>query len=272
MAILPDEIIQSSLQQPNEVASKEISKSQDWGKIATFAIGTVGGFLLPIPTVLLVGITKEIISALSKARECGLTVFPIGRSEANLLVFPPGHPRDRVLYIGHPALPKVYYTAASFHRMAFEHKFSEAIDILMHLGATELRVEHVRGWSREFSNRLSVAIPEVGEVDGNVGKNSKTSAMLLYEAKLDPQTEPQLPDNLVWYHHEPTWQSVAKGRLKFGLKEFSLTVNYEDDFGVNAGLKLSVEKVGLDLGGRFEGHESTTWKLVGKFGEITGRK
>lgn len=43
-------------------------------------------------------------------------------------------------------------------------------------------------------------------------------------------------------------------------------MNYDDDFGVNAGLKLSAKKAGVDLGGNFENRESTTWKLVGKFG------
>ena len=74
-----------------------------------------------------------------------------------------------------------------------------------------------------------------------------------------------MPSSLVWYHHEPTWQSIAKGRIDFGLSQFLLTVNYEDDFGVNAGLKASAMKAGLELGGNFEAHEATTWKLHGKF-------
>jgi hypothetical protein len=69
----------------------------------------------------------------------------------------------------------------------------------------------------------------------------------------------------VWYLHEPTWQAIAKGRTQFGLSQFSLTVNYEDDFGVNAGLKVRVQKAGLDLGGNFEDHTATTWKIHGTF-------
>src|SRR5262249_36015264 len=58
--------------------------------------------------------------------------------ETKALKFPPGQPRELVVYIGHPAMENVYYPAAQFHRMTFEHKFSEAIKLLMALGATEI--------------------------------------------------------------------------------------------------------------------------------------
>ena len=53
--------------------------------------------------------------------------------------------------------------------------------------------------------------------------------------------------------------------MNFGLNDFSLSVAYEDDFGINAGLKLAVANAGLDLGGRFEDHQSTVWRLEGTF-------
>ena len=53
---------------------------------------------------------------------------------------------------------------------------------------------------------------------------------------------------LVWYQHEPTWKAIAEGRMRFGLREFLLNVTYEDDFGVNAGLKALAFKSGLGLG------------------------
>ena len=36
--------------------------------------------------------------------------------------------------------------------------------------------------------------------------------------------------------------------MRFGLREFHLNVTYEDDFGVNAGLKALAFKSGLGLG------------------------
>ena len=118
-----------------------------------------------------------------------------------------------------------------------------------------------------FSVRLSSPIPSAnGEAKFNASKSKANSSTLLFEATLNNKQSPSIPTDLVWYIHEPTWQTVAKGRMQFGLSKFSLTVNYEDDFGVNAGLKLRVQKAGLDVGGAFEDHLATTWKIHGKFG------
>ena len=212
-------------------------------------------------------LVNEAIKAWKRALEYDIHILHVGESESAELKFPLGHPRDAVVYVGHPALPDVYYTIADFHRVTFEHKFSEAINLLMHLGATHIRVEHVRGWSQEFSSRLSAALGQASTntTAGEVKQARHSRSQLLYEATFSGTTKPRLPSSLVWYHHEPTWQSIAKGRVEFGLQEFSLNVTYEDDYGVNAGLKASVHKAGFDLGGKFEDHEATTWRIAGQF-------
>ena len=209
---------------------------------------------------------RDIISTLWRARESGIPIIEVGKSEAAQLHFPPGHPREKVLYVGHPAMPRVYHTIAEFHRVTFEHKFSEAINLLMHLGANHIRVEHVRGWSKEFSGRLSVGLGALGTTaEGEVVAGRRAASSLLFEATLSGTMQPSLPESLVWYPHEPTWQSIAKGRLNFGLQDFSMSVTYDDDYGVHAGLKASTQKAGLELGGKFEDHQETAWRIAGQF-------
>lgn len=256
--------------QPDEVAAaarraaespKPDEGPADWKTIAT-RIGNVAlNFSIYGPVI---EITTEAINAWARARESGLNVLQIGRTEAQGLQFPPGHPREQTLYVAHPALPSVYYTTATFHRMAFEHKFAEAILLLMSLGASKITVEHIRGWSREFSAKISAPLPQI-DAEASAGHSAKSSSSLLFEATLNNKHVPSIPSGLVWFTHEPTWQAVANGRMQFGLSQFSLTVNYEDDFGVNAGLKVRVQKAGLDLGGTFEDHTATTWKIYGDF-------
>ena len=53
--------------------------------------------------------------------------------------------------------------------------------------------------------------------------------------------------------------------MEYGMQQFSLNVVYDDDFGVNAGLKMRAQKAGLEIGGAFEDHMATTWKIHGKF-------
>lgn len=206
------------------------------------------------------------IEAIKAAREQGVNVLSVSRSESAVLQFPPGHPQDGVLYVGHPAVREIYYPTAQFHRLTFEHKLSEAIELLMALGAIEINVEHQVGWGREFSTNLDVPTGKVGEQIGTTaGRDTEKQRHLLFQISLEGISDPSVPNELVWYPHEPTWQQVAKGRIKYGMKSFSLSLRYENDFGINADLEVRAGKVGLNLGGRFENHESTIWEVQGSF-------
>lgn len=260
IVVTNDEVVKASRDAEKQAAER--GKGVDWAKIGELAVRT----LLGGPGLLLAEVTKEAIKAWSRARQSGIQILQVGKTESKIINFPPGHPREGLLYIGHPADPNVYYTTAEFHRITFEHKFCEAINLLMSLGATKISVEHVSGWSKDFSSRLSVPLSEVGvSVGAEAGFDSQSTSQLLYEATLSGTKEPKLPENLAWYPHEPTWQSIAKGRIDYGLKDFSLSVCYEDDYGVNAGLKVAVQKAGLELGGKFEDHQSTVWRIAGQF-------
>jgi hypothetical protein len=240
-------------------AAENPNPKQDvWSGILKVAALGVGGSVAA-------ALTEIAIKAVRDLKERGINVLTIGNSEASTLTFPPGHPRSNVLYIGHPAKPHVYYTAAQFHRVTFEHKFSEAIRILMCLGATHIKVEFIRGWKRDFAAQLSVPLgpAPAASVSASVGTQSREN--LLFEATLCSNRLAALPDDLIWYAHEPTWQNIADGRLNHGLMDFSLTVSYEDDFGINLGLTASAQRAGMELGGKFEDHQNTVWQVVGKF-------
>jgi hypothetical protein len=256
------------------------AKERNWKKIvAVSSVTAVGGYAALLGTLLVstiaplalvpLGSAATIVAyrAWNRARKRGLPVLAIGKTAAKVITFPPGHPRDEVLYVGHPTMPQVYYPMADFHRATFEHKFCEAIHLLMSLGATVIRVEHVTGWAKEFYARLSVPPLEAPSETAGVGagQSSTKRSSLLYEAFLTGTDRPKIPKGLVWYPHEQTWQQVAKGRMQFGLNDFSLNLVYQGDFGINAGLKVAIAKAGWDLGGRFEDHQSTVWRLAGSF-------
>ena len=223
----------------------------DWGEIFQ-------KFLYISSPVIALGI--EIVKAI---RDAGANVLSVSRSESAALRFPPGHPRDRVLYAGHPVVRDIYYPVAQFHQLTLEHKLSEAIELLMALGAIEINIEHQSGWGREFSANLN--LPTVMAAGGGIEKQQH----LLFQISLDLEgtADPSVPDGLVWYDHEPTWQQVARSRIKYGLRSSSLSLRYEDDFDVNANLPVMVKKLKLDLGGKFENHKSTIWNIQVKWKE-----
>ena len=220
--------------------------------------------VIPIGAYLVIG--ELVYSAYKKMKEGGSKMLTAPYSWAQGLRMLPGHPRDTVLYVAHPIQADVYFPTADFHRFVFEHKFAEALKLLMHLGARTCSVKHERGWNRDFSSTLSAGIPAAGfECKAEGGTSSSEGQNVLFEAEFQGHDSPEIPDGLVWFQHEPTWQSLAEGRLKFGLRKFSLQLNYNDDFSVHAGLKVKAEKAGFDLGGKFTDHVSTSWSIAGTF-------
>jgi hypothetical protein len=264
IVVVADEILEAE-RQAKQQAKRQLEQSKQKGYLEIFSeimIGTVARST----SILAAEIIIEAIRSWRDLQSRGIDVVLVSRTESESFQFPPGHPRDRVIYIAHPAINNVYYTASQFHRLTFEHKFSEAVKLLMALGAKEISVQHITGWSKDFAASVSTILPSVPlDLSGQSGKQNKTSSEILFKATLKGTDQPKILNDLVWYNHEPTWQQIAEGRINYGLENFVLNVRYDDDYGVNAGLKISVEKSGLDLGGKFESHQSTVWQLEGTF-------
>lgn len=210
---------------------------------------------------------KEIMKALEKGAD--LTTLSYSETKRMSLIFPPGHPRERIVYAQHPASQQLYYTASSFHRQAFEHKFAEVITLLSSLGANEINVEHISGWNQDFSAKLGFTAPTKDGVAAQGGKAASDNSSALFRAKLAGHDSPAIPENLVWFPHEPIWQAVASSRINSGLKDFNLSLAYSDDYGINASFNASIKDSGLELGGKFEEHQSTIWKITGTFGSVS---
>lgn len=210
-----------------------------------------------------------IMEARKRALSEGLDVQMVGFQEAKGLLFPPGHPQAKVVYMQHPANQLLYYPVATFHRHVFEHKFSEALLLLGALGANEISVQHVKGWNREFAGEMSVPLPPSvgkGQIGASASSQARTGENLLFHASLRGSDTPAMFSDPVWFPHESTWQAVAKLRLDHGLDVFSLTLNYEEDYQVNANLTAAIEGAGFKLGGEFKKHLSTVWTMSGHFG------
>ena len=143
----------------------------------------------------------------------------------------------------------------------------------MALGATEIEVHHVTGWSKEFLGGIALTVPVgagLGEASARAavesGGNELTSVLLRAELSDGGREKPFVPDGLVWYETEHLWQMVAAGRIQHGLRRCQLAVTYTDDFGVNAKLHGAVTENGkakakLDLGGAWTEHTSTIWQI-----------
>ena len=212
-----------------------------------------------------------VLKALKEAEEDGLGVLAVRQSTVGDLAMPVGHPLPATVYIGSPAVPARYYPVADFHRRVFEERFSEASLLLMALGAERFSVRSEQGWSRDISAGIDVPLPTVVTPHGKATATHKKDSSLLFEAELRPGA-PEIPPALVWYEHEASWQSVAEGRMKYGLRNFSLTVTSREDYGIDTVLATKIRtRKALSFGGNFTRHVDTTWVLEGTFGEATRR-
>jgi hypothetical protein len=229
-------ITEDALVEASERAERKASQKQE---LALDWLGVVKSVVMPVfpGGSLAISLSEMAIEAYrgwGRAKASGLPVLSVKRTAASGVIFPIGHPRDGVVYVGHPTTPRVYYPMADFHRKIFEHKLCEAVGLLMSLGAVKIRVEHISGWSEDFSARISVPLGVGHNVAGQAGSHSKAQTKILYEAQLSGTGIPALPTDLVWYNHEPTWQAIAGGRLNHALQNFSISVSYTDDFGIHA--------------------------------------
>ncbi|MBV8987153.1 MAG: hypothetical protein JO372_01205 [Solirubrobacterales bacterium] len=215
--------------------------------------------------------THPSLKALKEAEEEGLGVLPVPQSAVGILAMPIGHPLPKMVYIGSPAVPARYYPVADFHRRVFEEKFSEAALLLMGLGAERFSVWSIQGWSRDIAGDLETPLQKVVKTGGEVKSKQKKDNRLLFEAELTPRGV-TLPKALVWYQHEPSWRTIAEGRLKYGLRNCSLIVSSTEDYGIDTELaaKLRRRKI-LSLGGEFTKHVDTIWVMEGTFAPAARR-
>lgn len=221
--------------------------------------------LVPYAGVALVA--ADLVRARREMRQGGENLLPVSSAEAAQLHFPVGHPRGKVVYIGHPVDPPTYIPVADFHRFLFEHKVAEALRLIRSLGAVTVEVVRVEGWDQSVGVELGVRLPDVSRTDISASASHERSSgrFVLSTMRLKPTQAPSIPAGLVWLPHEPIWEEIAQARLESGLDSFVVDVRSTDDYGVNAGLKALVAKAGLDAGGAFVEHRNTVWRLQGTF-------
>ncbi len=256
----------------DEEMRKEVQNSAlNWSTIRSVIMAN-RVLLMGGPSAVAIGIAADVamkaFDAWVKARQNGLPVQQISTEQASQLNFPPGHPRFGVVYVAHPApsMSKTYFPMADFHRVVMEQKLSEAVLLLMSLGATSIRAEHVIGGNRDIAAMGKVKTPGAGVgLDAETSLNFKSNKSLRFEGVFSGENAPGLFDNHVWLQHEPTWQMVRDGRMKYGMTSFTMEVSYLDDFGINSKLEGALKDSGFEFGGKFEDHKSSVWKLEGEF-------
>lgn len=159
------------------------------------------------------------------------------------LVFQPGHPQNGCTYVQHPFTKNVYFEVNSFHDSMRERKQNELLRILESLGAYSAHVEVRHGHevrmncAHELHTGTSVNLGTDGsEVSQSSTSEQQTTLEMSQRATKDwsfnPPDKPSLPDDLVFYPTEETWQQLARSVLRGGLKRAQVDLEYKTEYGI----------------------------------------
>lgn len=205
--------------------------------------------------------------------------------------FPMGHPVANQLYVGHPYIPSKYIPFENYELELIEDKIREFSQIMQYLGATEINIESVNSSSNNKDSKIDQKLS--GGVDyklvsgsGNAERHitnkllEDISQHINLHQKFSPKKYPALPENLVWYQNEPSWQRLYNQRMQGALLEHEERIETKKSQVVeNSELKqISAEVKWLfvqangnweqSMEEKFEAHENAILSIHVKFAPL----
>lgn len=157
-----------------------------------------------------------------------LSVLDINKLPDTHIEFPIGHPVAYQLYIGHPYIKQKYIPFENHELELLEDKVREFCQIVQGLGATEIAIECVNSSSSDndnLSNQNVSGNASYKVVSASASSHNQSSRHLIEEIsksinlhqRFIPQGKLELPENLVWFPNEPSWQRLYEQRMKGSL-------------------------------------------------------
>ena len=161
----------------------------------------------------------------------------------NRLQFQPGHPLNGYTYVQHPFNTNVYYEVNSFHDSMLERKQNELLRVLESLGAYSAKVEISHECHETSSTESEFHLDGNGSngmISGSGSTNTTTSRSkevlssqhATKDWQFNPPEKPELPQDLLFYPTEETWQQLATSVLRGGLKHAVVDLEYKTEYGI----------------------------------------
>lgn len=138
--------------------------------------------------------------------------------------FPMGHPIANQLYVGHPLIASKYIPFENYQLELVEDRVREFCMLVQSLGATDISIECLNSASADQSNNskqnMSGSV-DTWIYDGKASLQTDASRHMIDELSrsislhqtFEPHNKPTLPEGMVWYANEPSWQRLVSQRL-----------------------------------------------------------
>ena len=179
----------------------------------------------------------------------------IGIETASPIEYPLGHPIANQLYVGHPYIPNKYIPFDTYQLELVEDKVREFCYMAQCLGATEISIECINSNNNDLSQNLKKDI-NINAGNFLIGANSEIqnsnsmrminelSRSISLHQTYEPHKEPYLPQDLVWYSSEPSWQRLYSQRMNGGLLSHEERIETKKSQMVNSN---ELSKLNIDI-------------------------
>ena len=142
--------------------------------------------------------------------------------------FPIGHPIAYQLYIGHPYIKEKYIPFDNYELELIEDKVREFCQIVQSLGATEITIECINSSTSDSNtdseqNISAEANYRMASASGSKQKQKsrhlidEISQSINLHQKFTPKENLALPQKLIWFPNEPSWQRLYEQRMQGSL-------------------------------------------------------
>lgn len=180
-----------------------------------------------------------------------------------------------VLYVKSPVENNVYLKLYEFHKINFDTKYNEMIDMLQSLGAKYIKISTEEVRENEFKGNVGTDHRTYDE-DGNEKKQKvKTETTFnmsnsnrrskMFEGKYPENTRKELHEKQLWYLKQKEWQNLAKARFELGLDDFKFEFENTEEYGIDADLHALITSIGIKVGGEFKGLRKEVFYVEGRF-------
>lgn len=209
------------------------------------------------------------------------------------LIFGKDEPQNGMMYIQHPMKQNVYFSIKTFNSGLLEQKYNELKKLLVALGATQVtcEVEYSDTTDEKYRRRMKAGggVDTVfGGVEGSFANDNASSRVVSLRNTLAHRIvkrssgKPYIPEGMVFYPFEESWQDLASMALDGSLKEYDVSLTCSKDYAVtghslySVGAKIKSKVPGYQFGveGNFEKEldselkqlQSTVWHYHAVFG------
>lgn len=182
----------------------------------------------------------------------------------NGLNFPIGHPHINEVYTCHPLKKDFYLPLKEFQQELFYDRVNEFTYLLQCLGATKIVISSSKNNSivqnEKLNKNLNVeANNKIAEAKLNIKDSSNNNNLTDNKLKIEktqvfsPTKAPYIPENLIWFKTDMSWQRLAEQRLNGNISKHQEVitsiqneiVSNQEISNINAELRFLLPKVNV---------------------------